>query len=271
MPTLPSPYVHARHLSDHTHTDACPQPHGASSMFFSVVTVLPGAQSPCALREVRVVHCLLCADTAGGVVNQHAFQEIQAVLAEDLDAIRIDHLVVLFPLPFGETALEVWEGSHARPVGFGGSTEDAEDLEDLINLRVTREERLASSHLSEDAANRPHVDTSRVLATTEQDLGCAVPESDDFVGVGAERDTKCASQTKIGQLQVAFLVDEQVLRLEITMEDAVGVAVASALEKLEGELLDLQWRVSTSIVSALVSCQHIPYPGPGPCVLDVRS
>jgi hypothetical protein len=60
------------------------------------------------------------------------------------------------------------------------------------------------------------------------------------VGVSAERNTEGAGQTKIGQLQVALLVDEQVLRLEITVKDAVGVAVARALEELEGELLDLQ-------------------------------
>lgn len=205
----------------------------------SVVTVLP-VQSATAFSEVRVVYSLLCADTSSGVVHQHALQQIQAVLAKNFDAVCVDHLVILLPLPLREAALEVGEGRDTRPVGFGRSAQNAEDFENLVDLGVTREKRLAGSHLGEDAANGPHVDTSGVLAATEQNFGRAVPESDDLVGVSAERNTKGASQTKIGQLQVALLVDEQVLRLQVTVQDAVGMAVARALEELESELLDLQ-------------------------------
>lgn len=205
----------------------------------SVVTVLP-VQSATAFSEVRVVYSLLCADTSSGVVHQHALQQIQAVLAKNFDAVCVDHLVILLPLPLREAALEVREGRDTRPVGFGRSAQNAEDFENLVDLGVTREKRLAGSHLGEDAANGPHVNTSGVLAATEQNFGRAVPESDDLVGVSAERNTKGASQTKIGQLQVALLVDEQVLRLQVTVQDAVGMAVARALEELESELLDLQ-------------------------------
>ena len=205
----------------------------------SVVTVLP-VQSATAFSEVRVVYSLLCADTSSGVVHQHALQQIQAVLAKNFDAVCVDHLVILLPLPLREAALEVGEGRDTRPVGFGRSAQNAEDLEDLVDLGVTREKRLTGSHLGEDAANGPHVNTSGVLAATEQNFGRTVPESDDLVGVSAERNTKGASQTKIGQLQVALLVDEQVLRLQVTVQDAVGMAVARALEELESELLDLQ-------------------------------
>ena len=233
-----------------------------------MVSVLPRPRAFC---EVRVVDRLLCADASGRVVHQHALQEVQAVLAKHLDTICVDHFVVLLPLPLGETALEVWERLDARPVGLSGSTQDAEDLEDFIDLGVAGEERLAGGHLGEDAADGPHVDTSGVLATTEKDLRCAVPESDDFVCVGTERDTECAGQTEISQLQVALLVDEQVLRLEITVQDAVGVAVAGSFEELEREFLDLR------------SCQHLncrdfhigracsPCPGPDPCVPGDRS
>ena len=145
----------------------------------------------------------------------------------------------MFPLPLGETALEVREGSDARPVGLSGCAKNAEDLEDLVDLGITREERLACSHLSEDATDGPHVDTSGVLAATEQNFRSAVPESNDFVGVSAKWDTKGASKTEISQLQVALFVDEQVLRLEVTVEDTVSMAVAGTLEELEGELLDL--------------------------------
>lgn len=50
-----------------------------------------------------------------------------------------------------------------------------EDLEDLVNLRVTREQRLACAHFGEDAADRPHIYTGRVLSSTEKDLRRTVP------------------------------------------------------------------------------------------------
>ena len=55
-----------------------------------------------------------------------------------------------------------------------------EDLEDLVNLRVTREERLAGAHFGEDATDRPHVDACAVLTSTEENFGSAVPEGDDL-------------------------------------------------------------------------------------------
>ena len=42
----------------------------------SVVAVLPGAKSSCALGEVRVVHSLLSADASGRIVHEHALQKI---------------------------------------------------------------------------------------------------------------------------------------------------------------------------------------------------
>ena len=41
-----------------------------------------------------------------------------------------------------------------------------EDLEDLINLRVAGEQGLPSTHLSEDGADGPHIDTGGVLAAS---------------------------------------------------------------------------------------------------------
>ena len=113
-----------------------------------------------------------------------------------------------------------------------------EDLEDLVNLRVTREEGLSCAHLGKDATDGPHVDASRVLTSTQENLGGSVPQGDDLVGVCAQRNTKGAGKTEIGELEVALLVDEEVLGLEIAVQDAVGVAVLDAIAKLEHELAD---------------------------------
>jgi hypothetical protein len=59
---------------------------------------------------------------------------------------------------------------------------EPEDAEDLVDLRVAWEERLAHDHLGKDAADRPHVERCRVVPRAEQDLGRAVPERDDLQG-----------------------------------------------------------------------------------------
>ena len=51
------------------------------------------------------------------------------------------------------------------------------------------------------------------MAAAEQDLGRAVPEGDDFVGVGAEGDAEGAGEAEVGEFQVAGAVDEEVLGL----------------------------------------------------------
>lgn len=83
-----------------------------------------------------------------------------------------------------------------------------EDLEDLVNLRITGEQGLACAHLGEDTTDRPHIDTGRVLTTAKQDLRRTIPQCDDLVGVSAEWNTKGASETEICQFQVAVAVDE---------------------------------------------------------------
>ena len=55
-----------------------------------------------------------------------------------------------------------------------------ENFEDLVNFRVAGEQWLARAHLSEDTPNRPHVHARRVLAATKQNLGSAVPQSDNL-------------------------------------------------------------------------------------------
>ena len=57
--------------------------------------------------------------------------------------------------------------------------------------------------------------------------------------VRAHRDAKRARQTKIGQFELeGLLVDEEVLRLEVAVEDAPVVAEAHAREQLEEQCLD---------------------------------
>lgn len=58
------------------------------------------------------------------------------------------------------------------------------------------------------------------------------------MGIGAERNSESASKTEIGELEIAIAVNQQILRLEIAMKNAVAVTVADALAELAHEFLD---------------------------------
>lgn len=87
--------------------------------------------------------------------------------------------VACVALPFRERRLEVGETSlvtDSWPFSFGWGTKETgnlsvtyssftgeddlpEDLEDLIDFRVTREQWLSGAHFRKDAAYRPHIHT----------------------------------------------------------------------------------------------------------------
>lgn len=52
------------------------------------------------------------------------------------------------------------------------------------------------------------------------------------MSVGPERDSERACESKVGELEVPLLVDEEVLRLEVAVEDAVRVEVVDAFDEL---------------------------------------
>lgn len=107
-----------------------------------------------------------------------------------------------------------------------------EDAEQLVDLAIAREERTLGDKLGKDAADGPHVDGSGVASLAEQDLGGAVPKRDHLVSIGADGHAKRAGETKVGQLENALAVDEQVGQLQVPVQNAVRVAVRDALEDL---------------------------------------
>ncbi len=59
------------------------------------------------------------------------------------------------------------------------------------------------------------------------------------MGIGVQRDGEGAGEAEVSDLEGSVVVDEDVGGLEITVEDAVGVAEGEALEELEHVGLDL--------------------------------
>lgn len=181
--------------------------------------------------EVRVDKTALGGCPSCGVVNEHALEQIQACLVEARHSIAQRSSG-----PLGEAILVVGQLLYSWPNVVSGGAERAKDFKDLVNLGVTWEERMSQSHLGKDAADGPHVDGGAVVSRAQQHFGRTVPERYNFVGIGAERDTKGTGETKVGELEVTFAVDEKVLRLQVAVEDAVCVAVVKTANELIGEL-----------------------------------
>lgn len=70
------------------------------------------------------------------------------------------------------------------------------------------------------------------MGLAEQDLGRPIPQRHNLVGVGPDGEADGTGQAKVGQLEVALLIDKQVLRLQVAMEDAAGMAVCQATDQL---------------------------------------
>lgn len=182
--------------------------------------------------EVLVHEGPFGADSDSRVVGKQLLQEVDAWRVELGDD---GGQVLLFPL--GEGLLVVAHVLDLGPHLLGGRAEHLEDLEDLVDLRVAGEQGLALRHFGENAPDGPHVDARGVLLAAQEDLRRPVPERDHLVRVRPERHAERPGKPEVGDLQVPLLVDQQVLRLEVSVQHPVRVAVVDALHELHHELL----------------------------------
>lgn len=147
-------------------------------------------------------------------------------------------LVDVLSLPLWESGLEVGEPRDTRPDSLIGCSESSKNAEKLVDFTVTRKESSFGGHFNEDAANGPDVDRRTVKSASHQDLWRSVPESDDFMCVGSDRETDAASKTEISQFDVSLRVNQQVLWFEITMKDTMSMTVSDPLKQLPQVGLD---------------------------------
>lgn len=184
--------------------------------------------------EPRVFQCFVCADAQLGPQLQHALKQV--------DASRIDlwqDLPEILRRVEAEGGLVLGKLGNAGPRAFGRRPHDAEYPGELILVGRAGEQRPAGVHLSHDAARRPNVDARIVGPAAEENVRRAIPQGDDLVGKGVDGDTKSAGQSEVAELELPFTVDQKVLGLEITVEDAVLVAEVDAPQQLVHEGLGL--------------------------------
>jgi hypothetical protein len=83
---------------------------------------------------------------------------------------------------------------------------------------------------SKNATNTPDIHTAGVVLGPEEDLRGPIPKGHDFVSVVLVGHDESSSQAKVSQFHDALLhVDQNVLRLHVSVEDPVTVAVFDSL------------------------------------------
>ena len=127
---------------------------------------------------------------------------------------------------------------NTRPRPLGRGPHEAKYLLQLVLVRRPRKQRTARVHLRHDTPRAPDIDRRIVRARPEEHVRRAVPQRHDFIGEGVNRDAEGAGEAEVGELELALLVDEQVLRLQVPVQHAVLVAEGDAPEELVGEGFD---------------------------------
>lgn len=150
-----------------------------------------------------------------------------------------------------EVGLVLGELADAGPRALRRSAHQAENALELVLIGSTGEERATCVHLGHDATCGPDINAGVVRAATEQDVRRTVPQRDDLVGKGVDGNSKSAGKAKISELQLALVVDEKVLRLEIAVQDAVLVAEGNTAEQLVHERLDSHGIQLASVASRI--------------------
>ena len=137
-----------------------------------------------------------------------------------------------------EIRLVFGELGDAGPGALGGGAHQAEDLLELVFVGRAGEQGATRVHFGHDTAGGPDVDAGVVGATPEQDVRGAVPEGNDFVGEGVDGNAEGAGETKVGEFELAFVVDEEILGFQVTVEDAIFMTECNSLEELVHERFD---------------------------------
>jgi len=140
----------------------------------------------------------------------------------------------------------VFEFLEARPFDHVRHAAEARDLVDLVQLALALQRRLAQQHLAKDATNRPHIDRCAVELGAKEQLGRAIPQRHDDRRVIAERVAVRPSETKVGNLQDALVVHQNVGRFEVAVDDPVLMEILHAEQQLLQDTLDLGSREGLS-------------------------
>lgn len=187
--------------------------------------------------EVGVVLCLLGGEAVLVVVSEQLIEEIDGLVGDESLVVRVDKRV---PGLLGEAAEDVVVlGVKLNLVLVEVlkelvSAEHLGNLDQLVGVTLAVEERLlAEDHGREHGTQRPHVQTVVVLLEVDQQLrALEVARCHAHIVLG--RRVVELSQAPVDQAQLSvFVVDHNVVRLDITMHNALAMAKVQRFQQLQ--------------------------------------
>lgn len=150
---------------------------------------------------------------------------------------------------FWERRLEVWELGHSRPGLVCWGSVELENLENLIDLRITLEKWLGLNEFREDTPDSPHINTQSILLLPKQNLRSSVPQSLDLVGQRPDRHGKSSCQTEISKFDnIVLWVNQQILGFQISVDNSSLMAMQNPLDQLVHECLYDHWRQTVLVL-----------------------
>mmetsp|Transcript_54342 Transcript_54342/g.99915 ORF Transcript_54342/g.99915 Transcript_54342/m.99915 type:complete len:334 (+) Transcript_54342:252-1253(+) len=167
-------------------------------------------------------------------------QEVHAVGANLLK--RVPKLCPAQALKLGECWLPILQVAESWPLILSWGAQLLEYPEDCVYLGITSEKWASCCHLTHNATNAPDVHRKGIENRPQQDLWSTVPYRHNLVGVLWDRHRVSAGQAKICNLQLHGGRNQQILWLEVSVQDAVGVAEFDAATHLLREASDMRLR-----------------------------
>mmetsp|Transcript_12514 Transcript_12514/g.24006 ORF Transcript_12514/g.24006 Transcript_12514/m.24006 type:complete len:289 (+) Transcript_12514:217-1083(+) len=181
-----------------------------------------------------MVHGVLGGDAVLGIVFQKCFEQMQSIGIQVIGDSRGERSLE----PLGESRIPIRQLRDTRPYVFAGGSQLTENLVELVNFGITREQRTLGDHLHENSSDSPNIDGRSIGLLSEQDFGRTVPERDNFVRQGTNRRAKRTRESKVRKLELSVPGHQQVLRLEVTMHDTSSVTKGKSTCHLEKIRLD---------------------------------
>lgn len=97
------------------------------------------------------------------------------------------------------------------------------------------EQRTAGIQFCHDTSGRPDINARVIRSAAQQHVRSTIPQCHHFVREGVDRDAESTGQTEVAQLELPLLINEEILRLEVSMENPILMTKGDALEELVHE------------------------------------
>ena len=208
-----------------------------------------------------MVHGVLGRDALGMIVTEHLAQEVESLVGNQLVVLRVDEFGPGFARDgvLGQEIFIMRVKGKSVLVEVGVEflcAEDLRNLDELIVVVAALEERLSlEDHAGEHAAEGPNVQGVVIGLKVDQKLGSfEVAGSNTHIVLLARVVEFCKTPINETKFPVS-VVDHDVVGLDITMHDTLGVTEVEGLQDLEHVVADVE------VVEALIKLAEISIAG----------